>query len=107
MLLMLGGRTERERGWGWREGKFFLLWREGMGEANGISGPGMVYAFDIVERGGAPFLANQRVFAYLPGGRPMGILCDEKGNVFVCCKDGVEVFGKGGSLLGVIEVPGM
>ncbi|KAK0746500.1 hypothetical protein B0T18DRAFT_153380 [Schizothecium vesticola] len=68
--------------------------------------PAVVYAFDIVERGAAPFLVNQRVFACPPGGRPRGIACDEKGSVFVCCQDGVEVFGKGGSLLGVIELPG-
>ncbi|KAK1834257.1 Gluconolactonase [Podospora conica] len=68
--------------------------------------PGMVYAFDITERGGAPFLVNQRVFACPPGGNPKGIACNSQGAVFVCCRDGVEVFGKGGSLLGVIEVPG-
>lgn len=104
MLRMLGGRTGKERGW--RGGKFILFWWEGMGETNGICSLGAVYAFDVVERGGALFLANQRVFACPSRDRPRGVACDGKGNVFVCCHAGIEVFGKGGSLLGVIEVPG-
>ncbi|OAA57062.1 smp-30/gluconolaconase/lre-like region containing protein [Niveomyces insectorum RCEF 264] len=65
-----------------------------------------IYAFDVVRRGGADFLANKRVFAYALRGVPMGIRCDAAGNVYAGCADGVEVWNLGGMLLGVIEVTG-
>ena len=69
--------------------------------------PATVYAFDIIERFGGPFLANKRVFAYPLAGVPRGILCDNDTEyVFVACGDGVEVWNEGGNLMGVIEVPG-
>lgn len=39
-------------------------------------------------------------------GIPRGIICDSTGNVFAGCGDGVEIWNPGGSLLGVIRVPG-
>lgn len=67
--------------------------------------PATVYAFDIIERFGGPFLANKRVFAYPLAGIPRGILCYTQ-YVFIACGDGVEVWKEDGNLLGVIEVPG-
>lgn len=65
-----------------------------------------IYAYDVVERSGSPFLANRRVFAYALRGIPMGVKCDALGNVFAGCADGLEVWNSGGSLLGVIEIGG-
>jgi sugar lactone lactonase YvrE len=65
-----------------------------------------IYAFDVLQRAGAEFLANQRLFAYAVRGIPMGVKCDAWGNVYAGCADGVEVWNPGGTLLGVIEVPG-
>lgn len=36
----------------------------------------------------------------------MGVKCDDNGNVYAGCADGVEVWNPGGTLLGVIEVQG-
>ncbi len=68
--------------------------------------PATIYAFDIVRRNGSDFLANKRVFAYAVRGPPMAVRCDNAGNVYAACADGVEVWNAGGVLLGVIEVPG-
>ncbi|EFX05390.1 smp-30/gluconolaconase/lre-like region containing protein [Grosmannia clavigera kw1407] len=65
-----------------------------------------IYAFDVIRRGSSDFLANRRVFAYALHGVPIGVRCDPAGNVYAGCADGVEVWNAGGSLLGVIEVPG-
>ncbi|KLU82598.1 hypothetical protein MAPG_01670 [Magnaporthiopsis poae ATCC 64411] len=65
-----------------------------------------IYAYDVLERSGSPFLANRRVFAYALRGIPMGVKCDNEGNVFAGCADGLEVWNSGGSLLGVIEIAG-
>ncbi|KAK0702040.1 hypothetical protein B0T26DRAFT_682117 [Lasiosphaeria miniovina] len=65
-----------------------------------------IYAFDVVKRSGAPFLANKRVFAYALTSIPMGVACDGAGNVWAGCADGVEIWSAGGEILGVIEVPG-
>lgn len=65
-----------------------------------------IYAYDVLERSGSPFLANRRVFAYALRGIPMGVKCDAEGNVFAGCADGLEVWNSGGCLLGVIEIGG-
>ncbi|KAK3378701.1 smp-30/gluconolaconase/lre-like region-containing protein [Lasiosphaeria ovina] len=65
-----------------------------------------IYAFDVVKRSGAPFLANKRVFAYALTSIPMGVACDGAGNVWAGCADGVEIWSAGGEILGVMEVPG-
>lgn len=65
-----------------------------------------IYAFDVIRRSGADFLANKRVFAYALRGIPMGVKCDAQGNVYAGCADGVEVWSPAGTLLGVIEVQG-
>ena len=64
------------------------------------------YAFDIIHRGGSPFLANRRLFAIATVGLPDGIKCDVAGNVFSGCGDGVNVWNEGGILLGKIMIPG-
>lgn len=73
--------------------------------ANG-SRPATIYAYDINERAGVPFLVNRRVFAYAAVGFPDGIKCDLQGNVYSGCGDGVEVWNPAGTLIGRILVPG-
>lgn len=66
------------------------------------AGPSHIYAFDLID----DFLVNRRLFAYAPGRFPDGIKCDMAGNVYAGCGDGVEVWNKEGTLLGVIKVQG-
>ncbi|KAI5212542.1 calcium-dependent phosphotriesterase [Aureobasidium subglaciale] len=65
-----------------------------------------IYAFDVIQRSGADFLANRRVFAMADTGIPDGIKCDTVGNVFSGCGDGLNVWSAGGTLIGKILVPG-
>ncbi|EKM77645.1 hypothetical protein AGABI1DRAFT_77188 [Agaricus bisporus var. burnettii JB137-S8] len=60
--------------------------------------PSTIYAFDVDEKTQA--LSNRRVLAYIDAGAPDGIQVDEKGNVYVACADGVQVFAPDGTLLG-------
>ena len=64
------------------------------------------YAFDVIQRSGADFLANRRLFAMADAGIPDGIKCDLVGNVYSGCGDGVNVWNAGGTLIGKILVPG-
>jgi gluconolactonase len=64
------------------------------------------YAFDIITRSNAPFLANKRLFANVSSGIPDGIKCDLSGNVYSGCGDGVNVWSAGGSLIGKMVCPG-
>ncbi|KFY88548.1 hypothetical protein V498_06741 [Pseudogymnoascus sp. VKM F-4517 (FW-2822)] len=64
-----------------------------------------IYAFDIITRHGAPFLANKRLFAFADIGIPDGIKCDTNGNVYSGCGDGVHVWSPGGTLIGKVYVP--
>lgn len=65
-----------------------------------------IYAYDVVEYAGAPFLANRRVFAFATNGFPDGIKCDTQGNVYAGCGDGVEIWNAGGTLIGKIAIGG-
>lgn len=76
------------------------------GDGKHMKQPATIYAFDIIERAGAPFLVNRRVFAYAAVGFPDGIKCDLQGNVYSGCGDGVEVWNPAGTLIGRILVPG-
>lgn len=76
------------------------------GDLGGPSKPATIYAFDVINRGGGPFLANKRVFAYVLAGVPQCIRCDAHGNVWAACGDGIEVWNPGGDLIGLIAVPG-
>jgi gluconolactonase len=60
----------------------------------------------VVPYGGQPFLANRRLFAMADTGAPHGIKCDEAGNVYAGCGDGINVWSAGGILLGKILIPG-
>jgi len=51
--------------------------------------------FDVA--GGA--LANPRLFADVAVGVPDGIRCDERGNVWAACGDGINVFAVGSGRL--------
>lgn len=64
------------------------------------------YAFDVRCSSGEPFLTNRRLFAMADSGVPDGIKCDDKGNVYSGCRDGINVWSPGGVLLGKILIPG-
>ncbi|KAL4914309.1 hypothetical protein BDW62DRAFT_145092 [Aspergillus aurantiobrunneus] len=64
-----------------------------------------IYAFDVKEYSGAPFLVNRRVFAFADNGIPDGVKVDTDGNVYSGCGDGVHVWSPGGVLLGKIRLP--
>lgn len=68
-----------------------------------LTRPATVYAYDVVDM---KFLRNRRVFAYIDTGVPDGIHTDTKGNVFVGCGDGVQVFNLEGRLVGKLRVDG-
>lgn len=55
---------------------------------------------------GEPFLVNRRLFAVADGLIPDGIKCDQDGNVYSGCADGISVWSPGGVLLGKILIPG-
>lgn len=65
-----------------------------------------IYAYDVLMRGGAPFLSNRRVFAVPVSGIPIGIKCDDTGHVYAGCSDGIEIWNAGGMLQAVVEIPG-
>ncbi|KAK4893798.1 hypothetical protein LTR27_007823 [Elasticomyces elasticus] len=76
------------------------------GDGIDLTRTGTIYAFDVIERHGAHFLANRRVFAMADNGFPDGIKCDLEGNVYSGCGDGVNVWNAGGRLIGKILVDG-
>ncbi|KAL1305534.1 hypothetical protein AAFC00_007144 [Neodothiora populina] len=80
-------------------------WIHGDGDINHTRAS-TIYAFDVILRGGADFLANRRVFAMADAGIPDGIKCDTDGNVYSGCGDGLNVWGPDGTLLGKMIVPG-
>jgi gluconolactonase len=55
---------------------------------------------------GEPFLINRRVFAMADTGIPDGVKCDQQGNVYSGCGDGINVWSPGGFLLGKTLIPG-
>jgi gluconolactonase len=61
-----------------------------------------IYAYDVVNYHGSPFLANKRVFAFVSNGFPDGIKCDLDGNVYSGVGDGVAVWSPAGVRLGTI-----
>ncbi|KAJ7065222.1 D-lactonohydrolase-like protein [Mycena amicta] len=74
------------------------------GESEGVLGgvdltlPGTIYAFDVAP--GSQTFTNRRVFAFIDSGAPDGLAFDTKGNMYVGCGDGTEVFDPNGTLLG-------
>lgn len=66
--------------------------------------PASIYEFDVVDQGTR--LANRRFFAFCDNGVPDGIKCDEQGNVYSGCGDGVHVWNPQGTLIGKIVVGG-
>ncbi|KAI1804957.1 hypothetical protein F4811DRAFT_517460 [Daldinia bambusicola] len=65
-----------------------------------------IYAFDIKEKHGFPYLTNRRVFALINSGVAVSLKSDGRGYVYASCWDGVEIFSPGGIPVGVIRVPG-
>lgn len=66
--------------------------------------PATIYEYDVIDDGTR--LANRKVFAYCDNGVPDGIKCDEEGNVYSGCGDGVHVWDPKGTLLGKINIDG-
>ncbi|KAK5173976.1 uncharacterized protein LTR77_001055 [Saxophila tyrrhenica] len=62
--------------------------------------PATIYEFNVTD--GRTRLSNRRMFAYVDSGVPDGIKCDERGNVYSGCGDGVHVWDAQGTLLGKI-----
>ncbi|KAI9821167.1 MAG: hypothetical protein M1827_003901 [Pycnora praestabilis] len=65
-----------------------------------------IYAYDVTQISGAPFLLNRRVLAFADTGAPDGIKCDVFGNIYCGCGDGVNVWNPAGTLIGKILVEG-
>ncbi|EQL04220.1 gluconolactonase precursor [Ophiocordyceps sinensis CO18] len=65
-----------------------------------------IYAFDVKDYSGQPFLINRRVFAMADVGVPDGIKTDQNGNVYSGCGDGINIWSPGGVLLGKILIEG-
>ena len=63
--------------------------------------PATIYVYDVFD---TRRLQNRRVFAYCDTGVPDGIKCDEHGNVYSACGDGVHVWDPEGTLIGNITV---
>lgn len=68
--------------------------------------PATIYVYDVLlgDDDESRFLGNRRTFAYCDKGVPDGIKCDELGNVYSGCGDGVHVWDPNGTLIGKIGV---
>ena len=69
--------------------------------------PATIYAFDVTLGTSMISLRNRRLFAFVLKGVPLQIQVDTKGRVYAACGDGLEVWRSDGTILGVIEVPGL
>jgi gluconolactonase len=67
-----------------------------------LSGPHHVRVHDVVDD---RRVENGRVFAVIDPGQPDGLEVDDRGNLFVCAADGVQVYAPDGTRLGRILVP--
>ncbi|KAK9380326.1 putative lactonohydrolase, partial [Kockiozyma suomiensis] len=66
-----------------------------------------IYAYDVTTHAGGSTLSNRRTFAFCDTGIPDGIKCDEAGNVYSGCGDGIHVWDASGKLIGKIVVGGV
>jgi gluconolactonase len=66
--------------------------------------PATIYSFDVTDSGTT--LSNRKTFAFCDSGVPDGIKCDEEGNVYSGCGDGVHVWSPQGTLIGKIVTGG-
>jgi gluconolactonase len=64
--------------------------------------PSCIYEYDVIDNGTR--LASRKLFAYCTAGVPDGIKCDEAGNVYAGCGDGIHVWDPTGLLIGKIYV---
>lgn len=65
--------------------------------------PATIYAYDVVD---GELLRSRQTFAFCDTGIPDGIKCDEHGNVYSGCGDGVHVWDTKGTIIGKIIVGG-
>jgi gluconolactonase len=65
--------------------------------------PHHILAFDVRD---ARHLAGERLFAVTTPGFPDGIKVDDAGRVYASAFSGVQVFSRGGDLIGEIHLPG-
>lgn len=59
------------------------------------------YRFDVEDDG---TWSGRKTFAYVTPGLPDGIHCDDKGNVYAGCGDGIQVWNPSGKLIGKIFI---
>lgn len=64
--------------------------------------PSCIYEYDVIDNGTR--LAGRKLFAYCTAGVPDGIKCDEVGNVYSGCGDGIHVWNPAGDLIGKIWI---
>jgi gluconolactonase len=82
-----------------------VMAHDGVGDGHNFSfnprKPASIYVYDVIDK---KFLANRRMFAYCDSWVPDGIKCDEYGNVYSGCGDGIHVWDPEGTLIGKISV---
>lgn len=61
--------------------------------------PATIYRYDVQADG---TFDNRKTFAYIDSVVPDGVHCDDKGNVYAGCGDGIQVWNPAGTLLGKI-----
>jgi len=64
--------------------------------------PSCIYEYDVIDDGTR--LGGRKLFAYCTAGVPDGVKCDEAGNVYSGCGDGVHVWNPRGLLIGKIWI---
>jgi len=64
--------------------------------------PHHVRVFNVTD---GKHLSDGRIFADIKPGIPDGLRVDVQGNVWICAKDGIQVFDAEGSFLGKIKLP--
>ncbi|KAK3311566.1 uncharacterized protein B0T15DRAFT_521869 [Chaetomium strumarium] len=70
---------------------------------NDFTRPATIYRYDVNDDG---TLDNRKTFAYVTPVVPDGMHVDTKGNLYVGCGDGVQVYNPSGKLLGKIYLGG-
>ncbi|KAK1921744.1 hypothetical protein DB88DRAFT_499063 [Papiliotrema laurentii] len=86
------------------DGKYAYIADTGAGlgfYGNNQTYPTTIYRFDVEDDG---TWSGRKTFAYVTPGLPDGIHCDDKGNVYAGCGDGIQVWNPSGKLIGKIFI---